>query len=122
MKNFLVVFLGSAEGESYQRWQALPETEREVQMTRGMQAWQGWMQKHAEHVVDPGGPLSKTLRILPGGISPCSNALCGYMIVRANTQQDAAQLFVDHPHFTIFPGEAVEVMECLPIPGQCESM
>jgi len=26
-------------------------------------------------------------------------------------------MFVGHPHFTIFPGEAVEIMECLPIPG-----
>jgi hypothetical protein len=27
------------------------------------------------------------------------------------------KLFENHPHFTIFPGEAIEVMECLPIPG-----
>jgi len=25
----------------------------------------------------------------------------------------AAKLFQSHPHFTIFPGDAVEVMECL---------
>jgi hypothetical protein len=23
-----------------------------------------------------------------------------------------------HPHFTIFPGDSVEIMECLPMPGQ----
>jgi hypothetical protein len=26
-------------------------------------------------------------------------------------------MFEGHPHFTIFPGESIEVMECLPIPG-----
>ena len=30
---------------------------------------------------------------------------------------DAAKLFLNHPHFMIFPGDRVEVMECLPIPG-----
>ena len=29
----------------------------------------------------------------------------------------AVKLFEGHPHFTIFPGDSVEVMECLPIPG-----
>lgn len=29
----------------------------------------------------------------------------------------AAGLFENHPHFTIVPGEAVEVMPVLPIPG-----
>ena len=29
-----------------------------------------------------------------------------------------AKLFEKHPHFTIFPGDSVEIMECLPIPGQ----
>jgi ribosomal protein S17 len=26
------------------------------------------------------------------------------------------KFMVDHPHFTIFPGDGVEIMECLPIP------
>ena len=33
------------------------------------------------------------------------------------SHEAAAQLFLNHPHFTIFPGESVELMECLPIPG-----
>jgi len=30
----------------------------------------------------------------------------------------AARLFVNHPHFTILPGDSVEIMECLPMPGR----
>jgi hypothetical protein len=37
--------------------------------------------------------------------------------VRAESQEAAAQLFIQHPHFTIFPGEGVEVMEILPVPA-----
>jgi len=41
-----------------------------------------------------------------------------YMVVRAESHEAAAQMFADHPHFTMFPGEAIEVMERLPIPGR----
>lgn len=33
------------------------------------------------------------------------------------TGTEAASLFEGHPHFAIFPGDAVEIMERLPIPG-----
>jgi hypothetical protein len=26
-------------------------------------------------------------------------------------------MFVNHPHFTLLPGDAVEILECLPLPG-----
>jgi hypothetical protein len=42
------------------------------------------------------------------------NPLSGFVIVRAESQEAAARMFVNHPHFTIFPGESVEIMECLP--------
>jgi hypothetical protein len=40
----------------------------------------------------------------------------GYTVVRAESQEEAAKMFLGHPHFTIFPGDGVEIMECLPIP------
>ena len=43
--------------------------------------------------------------------------MTAYTVVAAESHQDAATMFMDHPHFTIFPGEAIEVMECMPIPG-----
>ena len=36
--------------------------------------------------------------------------------MQAESYDDAAKLFLNHPHFTIFPGDSVEVMECLPMP------
>jgi len=38
--------------------------------------------------------------------------------VKADSHDAAAKLFEKHPHFTIFPGDSVEIMEILPIPGQ----
>jgi ribosomal protein S17 len=37
-------------------------------------------------------------------------------VVQAESQEAAARLFEHHPHFSIFPGDGVEIMECLPIP------
>ncbi len=36
----------------------------------------------------------------------------------AESHEAAAKLFLSHPHFSIFPGDSIEIMECLPIPGQ----
>jgi hypothetical protein len=51
------------------------------------------------------------------GIAAAQNTICGYVVVSAQSHEAAARLFENHPHFSIFPGEAVEVMECLPVPG-----
>ena len=50
-------------------------------------------------------------------ISRVRNNLTGYTLVRAESHEAAAALFLDHPHFSIFPCDAVEVMEVLPVPG-----
>jgi hypothetical protein len=42
--------------------------------------------------------------------------MAGYVILEAESHEAAARLFENHPHFTIFPGERVEIMECLPVP------
>jgi hypothetical protein len=44
--------------------------------------------------------------------------MTGYVVVRSESNEAAAKMFEKHPHFAIFPGDSVEIMECLPIPGQ----
>ena len=44
------------------------------------------------------------------------NAICGYVIVEAESHEAAARMFLDHPHFSAFPGQSVEIIECLPMP------
>ncbi len=74
------------------------------------------MEKHRDAIVVTGGPLGKTKRTNPPrGVEDTVNALSGYCVVRAASRA-AAKMFEHHPHFTIFPGESVEVMPVLPIP------
>jgi hypothetical protein len=64
--------------------------------------------------------LGKTKKIGPDGITDIRNRMAGYIIVQAQSHEAAAKLFEGHPHFSIFPGDSVEVMECLPIPAMPE--
>lgn len=83
---------------------------------KGMAAWGQWMSDHAEHIVDAGGPLGSTKRVSAEGVTETKNNLTGYVIIDAPSHEAAAQLFLDHPHFTIFPGDGVEILTCPPIP------
>ena len=117
MKKFLAVYLGSNSGPRRSEWNELPEVKRKGLEQTGMKAWGDWMQTHAAAVVETGGPLGKTKRVDPKGISDTRNNLTGYVVVQAESQEAAAKLFENHPHFAIFPGDSVEIVECLPIPG-----
>jgi len=82
-----------------------------------MAAWKAWMEKHQGDLVAMGGPLGKTKKITPQSIEDVSNNMGAFTVVRAASHEDAAKMFENHPHFAIFPGEAVEVMPVMPIPG-----
>jgi len=113
---FLAVFLGSKTSPRMTAWNALPEGERKAKMQEGIAAWKAWCVKHQAAIVVMGGPLGKTKKITHRRIEDTSNELSAYMVVRADSYEAAAKLFEEHPHFTIFPGESVEVMPVLPIP------
>jgi len=114
---YLAVFLGSKTSPKFTAWTALPEEKRKAKEREGMAAWKGWVEKHQGAIVGMGGPLGKTKKVSQSGIEDISNAMGAYTVVRADSHEAAAKLFENHPHFAIFPGEGVEVMPVLPIPG-----
>jgi len=115
MKRFLAVFIGTQA--SMDAWKALSEDERKRREAAGMEAWGQWVKKNEKAIVDNGSPLGKTKRIDGKGVSDIRNDLTAWTVVETETHEAAAKLFEGHPHFSIFPGDAVEVMECLPMPG-----
>lgn len=114
---YLAVFLGSKTSPKMAAWTALPEEQRRANEHEGMAAWKAWVEKHHSAIVGMGGPLGKTKKVTPGGIADISNEMGAYTVVRADSHEAAAKLFENHPHFAIFPGESVEIMPVLPIPG-----
>jgi transcription antitermination factor NusG len=118
MKKFLAVFIGTPESRERAGWDQMDQAKRQALEAKGMKAWGDWVTTHAKVIVDHGGPLGKTKRIARNGVSDIRNNMGGYTIVEAESHEAAARLFENHPHFTIFPGDSVEIMERLPIPGQ----
>ncbi|MGH8220596.1 MAG: hypothetical protein ACREUT_18835 [Steroidobacteraceae bacterium] len=116
MKKFMAIYTGSAAGRA--DWDRLSAEERGNRQAAGMRAWREWGAAHRDAIVEGGGPLGKTKRASKQGISDVRNHMAAYVIVQAESHEAAAQLFESHPHFSIFPGDGVEIMECLPVPGE----
>ena len=114
---YLAVFLGSKTSPRAQAWMAMSETERRAKEQEGIAAWKAWVEKHQAAVSVMGGPLGKTKKVTAQGIEDVSNAMGAFAVVRAASHAAAAKLFENHPHFTIFPGESIEIMPILPIPA-----
>jgi hypothetical protein len=114
---YLAVFLGSKTSAKMSAWNALPEEQRRAKEREGMAAWMAWVEKNRGAIEGMGGPLGKTKKVTQRGIEDVSNELSAFTVIRAESHEAAAKLFENHPHFAIFPGEAVEIMPVLPIPG-----
>ena len=116
MKKFLAIYVGTSG--ALDEWNKLSEGQRKERSDAGMKGWMDWGTTHSGAIVDQGNPLGKTKRATPEGISDTKNSMTAYTIIQAESLEAAAKLFENHPHFTIFPGDSVEIMECLPLPGK----
>jgi hypothetical protein len=114
MKKFLAVYMGSAAALA--EWNALDEATRKAREKAGIAAWKKWAADHGGAIVELGSPIGKTKRVSAEGIADMKNEIGAYTVVQAESHDAAARLFESHPHFAIFPGDRVEVMECLPLP------
>ena len=116
MKKFLGIYTGTEAKKA--EWDKMDANKRKELEAKGIKAWMDWGAANASVIVDQGAPLGKTKRASKQGIGDIKNAMTGYVIVQAESHAVAAKLFENHPHFTIFPGDSVEIMECLPLPQQ----
>ena len=117
MKKFLAIYIGTATSFEKSEWAQVDAEQRNKLDAAGMAAWEQWGKEHASAIVDQGNPLGKTKRIAKDGVTDITNSMAGYVIVQAASHEAAARMFERHPHFAIFPGDSVEIMECMPLPG-----
>jgi hypothetical protein len=116
MKRFLAIYLAAESSPSIKKWEKLDEKTMEQKEAEGIQAWKKWAQSHSKAIIEGGSPLGPTLKVDRNGISKTRNDLTAYTIIEAESHESAAKIFLNHPHFMIFPGDSVEIIECLPLP------
>jgi len=81
-----------------------------------MDEWVRWAAANEASIVEPGTPLGRAMRVEAGG-SEARNRIVTYTIVRAGSRDAAAEIFVQHPHLRLAPGNSIEIMERPPVPN-----
>lgn len=115
---YLAVFTGGPDSPAMARWALLTDEEKAARQQQGMRAWNDWVEAHADAIVMLGGPLGAMTRISQDGVVAGHNRLSAFSVIEAESAEAAAAMFADHPHFTVFPGDAVEIMPVMPVPGR----
>lgn len=110
---YLAVFLSNKTSPSWQAWYALSDEEKRATDEIGLAALEAWDKEHKDSIVYTGGPLGPTKRTTRDGVADVVNEMTVFMVVRAPSHEAAAKLFEGHPHMTIFPCDAVDVMPLL---------
>lgn len=111
MKYFTAIY--SMPPQGLQEWMAKPEEERKQADQDMKQQWDQWLAEHKDAVQNTIG-LGMTKRIAANGIEDASNGLMLSSYVAAESLEEAAEVFKNHPHLQI-PGAVIEVMEAKPI-------
>lgn len=84
---------------------------------RVMAEWGAWIDAHQSWIVEIGAPMGKTMRVSGAGVAEGKNDMTGFSIVQAESHEEAAKLFTDHPHLKISPNATVDVMVWIDMPG-----
>ena len=111
--HYLAVFTSNKTSPKWRVWQTMTAAEMAAMDEVGLAALEAWDEAHRDVIVYQGGPLGPTKRVSDDGIADVVNELTVFMVVRAESHEAAARLFEGHPHCTIFPCDAVEVMPLL---------
>ena len=114
MPRFLAVY--TMKPEDLARFRSLPKSEQDAIDAVGLKQWLDWEERNAAFFPGRSGMVGKTKRVTRDGITDAVNNFCGYIIVEAETIDAAARLFENHPHFTVFPGDGVDIMPFLTDP------
>lgn len=92
-----------------EEWMKKPEAERKEAETKMKADWDGWVAAHKEAILNTIA-LGKTKRVSASGVVDVKNDMMMSSYVQGESAEAVAELFKDHPHFTI-PGATIEIME-----------
>lgn len=83
-------------------------------MHAGMTARERWLEKYKEQIVSQGLSLGENAKLVDNhGVRDIPRETGAFIVVRARSHDEAAKMFLEPPHFAIFPGDGVQVIECI---------
>ena len=125
--HYLAVFTSNKGSAKWRAWYAMGEDERRVKDEAGLAALKAWDEAHRDVIVYQGGPLGATKRASEtdvgrahrrwprarGSILRQAQDKLTLPLVAAHHERASAGRFEGHPHMTLFPRDAVDVMPLL---------
>ncbi len=111
-QKFLAIFTCSENSENHQAWMKLSLEEKQERLKNGSLALERWHQKYFKKIIYQKCDLdSVTMQVSKAGIQEVPSQMGGFLMVEAGSKQEAAEMFLDHPHFSLFPGDSVDILE-----------
>lgn len=111
MKHFNALYMMPVDGLT--EWMNKPEEERKAAEDKMKTEWDAWLESHKDAVQNTIG-LGKTKKVSASSIEDTKNGFMLSSYVAAESLEEAAEIFKDHPHLQI-PGATIEVMETSPM-------
>ncbi len=108
MKKFLVLYRTPLS--VMDDWMKKDPKERQPIEEKMQKDWQQWSRDHVKSFDDESAGVGKTKVVGPQGVTDSRNDVMLYATVEADSHDDAARLFKDHPHLQI-PQATIEIME-----------
>jgi hypothetical protein len=108
MKKFLVLYRTPIA--VMDDWMKKDPKERQPMEEKMQKEWQQWSTSHAKMFDDEDAGVGRAKVVNPQGISDSRNDVMLYATVEADSHDEAAKMFKDHPHLQI-PQATIEIME-----------
>lgn len=86
-------------------------------MEAGMQPWFDWKDRYGDRIVDLGAPFIKTMNVQEdASVIPSKRGASGYMIIAAESEEEALEILQASPLFPSFGGSEIELLEMMDVP------
>lgn len=106
MKKFLIIYRTPVA--VLEEWMSKPEAERKTEQEQMEAEWNQWMKDHSSLLKETAGAGS-TKKVSKDGITDTKNDIMMFSFAEAESQEEVANAFVNHPHFSI-PESTIEIM------------
>lgn len=107
MKYFTVLY--SAPTGMVDEWMKKPEAERKDEEAKMQQEWNAWLEAHKDAVLNTIA-LGANKQVTKAGVADARNGLMLSSYVGAQSIEEVAEIFKDHPHLGI-PGATIDIMQ-----------
>lgn len=113
MPHFLALFTCAENSPNHKAWKNLEAPRQKERFEAGMKARAEWNQKYQTRVLEDASLHQRASLVDKDGLHEGPSGMGAFLVLKAESLQEATQMFRQHPHFAFFPGDGVKIIEIL---------